>query len=73
MVHAVDCYERECNARLIAAAPELFESLKALISAIECDMEAIGDHSIEMMDAGHEEHCALCCARQAIAKATASN
>lgn len=54
------CDEMECNLNVIAAAPELLERLKSMVSGAECEC-----------DTADEEHplCDICWSRQVIAKA----
>lgn len=56
----VDREKAEPNARLIAAAPELLDRLKSMVSGAECEC-----------DTADEEHplCDICWSRQVIAKA----
>lgn len=63
--------EMDANARLIAAAPELLEALRALLSDYEGTLESLNDYRV-----GSEGHSAIpedassVAARAAIAKAT---
>lgn len=63
-------YPVEANARLIAAAPELYEALKRVLRSIptDADMRASGWEQPEV----DEAHSAYAGARAALAKATGS-
>lgn len=65
--HKTDCAERDANARLIAAAPDLLEALSAWIDFRD---GSLGHHATRTM-AERMEHIATQ-ARAAIAKATST-
>lgn len=59
--------ETVANARLIAAAPTMFDALESLIGLVE---ELVPEHD-DIGEQGHDpENCSICEARIAIRKAT---
>ena len=55
---------QNADATLIAAAPDLYEALKAIMDAVD-----MGDELEHMLDCDDAERCAYCQAKAAIKKA----